>query len=278
MANAEVLIKKSDIEKREAKLKDAQREADRLKKELQKVEPSIKGANDRAAQAEKKYAAERESNLANIQELHRADTEVGNLRKELASVREANSKLVHDNFQALSKVNVERDAVLEESAKLKVQVANLEKERTDLKNRVGKLEVVESDTRSLRTRLQTKSEELIKMQRKLMELRNLRELVMKDALNRMGHKRLPPGPDTERLTLDVEKEADGRWLAAIIELPGIMDYGDTKAGAIRAAVELLVKSEEPVKVEEAQVGTAAIPAPTTTTTAAVNGLIDFLPK
>lgn len=34
------------------------------------------------------------------------------------------------------------------------------------------------------------------------------------------------------LRIEVEREDDGRWLAAIPELPGVMAYGDTEQVAI----------------------------------------------
>lgn len=40
------------------------------------------------------------------------------------------------------------------------------------------------------------------------------------------------------LTIEYEQEADGRWIAEISELPGVMKYGDTKEEAI-APVEAL---------------------------------------
>jgi predicted RNase H-like HicB family nuclease len=38
------------------------------------------------------------------------------------------------------------------------------------------------------------------------------------------------------LTLECEREADGRWLAEVPELPGVLAYGDS-------AVEALAKAE-----------------------------------
>jgi len=39
-------------------------------------------------------------------------------------------------------------------------------------------------------------------------------------------------------TIETEKEADGRWIAEIIELPGVLAYGKTKQQA-QAKVEAL---------------------------------------
>ena len=35
-----------------------------------------------------------------------------------------------------------------------------------------------------------------------------------------------------RFTIDFEREEDGRWLAEIVELPGVMAYGSTPDDAI----------------------------------------------
>jgi predicted RNase H-like HicB family nuclease len=40
------------------------------------------------------------------------------------------------------------------------------------------------------------------------------------------------------MKIEVEREADGRWIAEVPELPGVMAYGPTKAEAI-ASVEAL---------------------------------------
>ena len=34
------------------------------------------------------------------------------------------------------------------------------------------------------------------------------------------------------LTIDVERETDGRWLAEVPELPGVLAYGSTEAVAV----------------------------------------------
>ena len=41
-----------------------------------------------------------------------------------------------------------------------------------------------------------------------------------------------------KFTIETEREADGRWLAEIIELPGVMVYGSTSEQA-QARVEAL---------------------------------------
>ena len=41
-----------------------------------------------------------------------------------------------------------------------------------------------------------------------------------------------------RLTVELDKETDGRWIAEVPELPGVMVYGDTRDDAIRAVEAL----------------------------------------
>ena len=40
------------------------------------------------------------------------------------------------------------------------------------------------------------------------------------------------------MTIEVERETDGRWLAEVVELPGVMIYGPTREEAI-ARVKVL---------------------------------------
>ena len=46
-----------------------------------------------------------------------------------------------------------------------------------------------------------------------------------------------------KLTLELEQEADGRWIAEITELPGVLSYGETRDQAIgnveRLAIEVI---------------------------------------
>ncbi|HKS92331.1 MAG TPA: hypothetical protein VJQ83_10415 [Tepidiformaceae bacterium] len=41
-----------------------------------------------------------------------------------------------------------------------------------------------------------------------------------------------------RLTIESEEEADGRWFAEILELLGVMSYGNTREDAVAAAQAL----------------------------------------
>jgi len=61
----------------------------------------------------------------------------------------------------------------------------------------------------------------------------------------MTQQPLPVSPSTPhavamalRLTIDTEQEEDGRWIAEIPELPGVMAYGPTRSDAV-AKVEAL---------------------------------------
>lgn len=45
-----------------------------------------------------------------------------------------------------------------------------------------------------------------------------------------------------KLAVEFEREADGRWIAEVLELPGVLSYGKTRAQALDAveALALLV--------------------------------------
>ena len=43
------------------------------------------------------------------------------------------------------------------------------------------------------------------------------------------------------LTIEVEQEADGRWLAEVRELPGVLTYGKTRQEAIESAQALSLR-------------------------------------
>jgi predicted RNase H-like HicB family nuclease len=42
---------------------------------------------------------------------------------------------------------------------------------------------------------------------------------------------LPHPPDAESFSIVFDKEEDGRWIAEVPELPGVLAYGQTKAEA-----------------------------------------------
>jgi len=43
------------------------------------------------------------------------------------------------------------------------------------------------------------------------------------------------------MTIEIEREEDGRWIAEIPELPGVMAYGDTRKRAIAKAEALALR-------------------------------------
>jgi predicted RNase H-like HicB family nuclease len=43
-----------------------------------------------------------------------------------------------------------------------------------------------------------------------------------------------------RLTVELEREDDGRWIAEIVELPGVMGYGGTREEAIGKVERLAI--------------------------------------
>ncbi len=51
----------------------------------------------------------------------------------------------------------------------------------------------------------------------------------------------PQPPDSESFSINFEQEEDGRWLAEIPELPGVMAYGKTKQDAEVATVALALR-------------------------------------
>lgn len=42
-------------------------------------------------------------------------------------------------------------------------------------------------------------------------------------------------PEIHPLRIETEREEDGRWLASVPELPGVMAYDETEQGAVRKA-------------------------------------------
>lgn len=44
------------------------------------------------------------------------------------------------------------------------------------------------------------------------------------------------------LTVEIESEEDGRWLAEVIELPGAMAYGDSPARAVASAKAVALRT------------------------------------
>lgn len=44
-----------------------------------------------------------------------------------------------------------------------------------------------------------------------------------------------------KLTIELDREEDGRWIAEVMELPGVMTYGVTRDQAIGAVERLAVE-------------------------------------
>ena len=43
------------------------------------------------------------------------------------------------------------------------------------------------------------------------------------------------------LTIETEREVDGRWIAEVMEIPGAMAYGDTRKNAMAKAQALALR-------------------------------------
>ncbi|MEM8557308.1 MAG: type II toxin-antitoxin system HicB family antitoxin [Bacteroidota bacterium] len=43
------------------------------------------------------------------------------------------------------------------------------------------------------------------------------------------------------MTIEIEREDDGRWLAEVMELPGVMTYGETREQATAQAKALALR-------------------------------------
>lgn len=44
------------------------------------------------------------------------------------------------------------------------------------------------------------------------------------------------------LTVDLEREEDGRWIAEVLEIPGVLAYGATQEQALRAVQVLALRA------------------------------------
>ncbi len=60
-----------------------------------------------------------------------------------------------------------------------------------------------------------------------------------------------------KLTLVVEREDDGRWIAEVPELPGVLVYGSTESDAM-AKAEVLALRVLAERIEHAEAGPEAI--------------------
>jgi len=50
-----------------------------------------------------------------------------------------------------------------------------------------------------------------------------------------------PEPRFVTLHFEIDREADGRWIADIVDLPGTMSYGATREAALAAAKALALR-------------------------------------
>jgi predicted RNase H-like HicB family nuclease len=51
----------------------------------------------------------------------------------------------------------------------------------------------------------------------------------------------PEGGENQSLSIEYEQESDGRWLAEVPDLPGVMAYGNTKRDAEIAVTALALR-------------------------------------
>ena len=58
-----------------------------------------------------------------------------------------------------------------------------------------------------------------------------------------------------RLSLEIEREEDGRWIADVVELPGALAYGSTRDEALAAAQALALR----VLADKLEHGEATVP-------------------
>ena len=63
-----------------------------------------------------------------------------------------------------------------------------------------------------------------------------------------------------RLTIEIDRETDGRYIAEILELPGVLAYGDSESAAMSRAQSLALRvvAEQIENGELDPVGSASI--------------------
>jgi predicted RNase H-like HicB family nuclease len=52
---------------------------------------------------------------------------------------------------------------------------------------------------------------------------------------------MPEYDENVKLTIELDREEDGRWIAEALELPGVMCYGESRDEAIRKAESLAIE-------------------------------------
>lgn len=73
-------------------------------------------------------------------------------------------------------------------------------------------------------------------------LREVLELLAEDAtIQRAAAEEDEREPVTMRMQIELDRETDGRWLADVPELPGVIVYGSTRAEAVSGAQALALR-------------------------------------
>lgn len=52
-------------------------------------------------------------------------------------------------------------------------------------------------------------------------------------------------PPSSVITIELDQETDGRWIAEVLEQPGCLAYGDTRLDAVRNVLEVLDEVTNP---------------------------------
>ena len=65
--------------------------------------------------------------------------------------------------------------------------------------------------------------------------------MLENESSRTGSEASPPPGVDHRLKIEMEREDDGRWLAAVADLPGVMAYGMTPQEASSAAEKVALQ-------------------------------------
>lgn len=50
-----------------------------------------------------------------------------------------------------------------------------------------------------------------------------------------------PRPQRRTLSVEIDREEDGRWIADVTELPGVLAYGTTRDEAVQKAIGLALR-------------------------------------
>jgi len=77
---------------------------------------------------------------------------------------------------------------------------------------------------------------------------------------------VPTVSRTLRLTIEIDREDDGRWIAEVPEIPGVIVYGDSEQAAMNAAQglalnvigERLTRGEDPLTGHRSEASPSAV--------------------